>query len=115
MDCDRINELRGEVGDAGFRLILKLFLDEVEGVIMRLSRRDAPQMETDPHFPKSCARKLGFAHFANLCVAGGREAARDHPDRVDTQPLSISYSASTQALMCRLGPLPHPYRKACRV
>ncbi len=41
--------------DAEFRLILMLFLDEVEGVIMRLSRRHAPQMETDLHFPKSCA------------------------------------------------------------
>lgn len=33
LDWNRINELRGEVGDDEFQLILELFLDEVEGVI----------------------------------------------------------------------------------
>ena len=50
LDWNRINELRGEVGDDEFQLILELFLDEVEGVIMRLSRRDVLQLETDLHF-----------------------------------------------------------------
>ena len=39
LDWDRINELRGEVGDAEFQLILEMFLDEVEGVMMRLDRK----------------------------------------------------------------------------
>ncbi|RKS52684.1 Hpt domain-containing protein [Paracoccus pantotrophus] len=75
LDWNRINELRGEVGDDEFQLILELFLDEVEGVIMRLSRRDVLQLETDLHFLKGCAWNLGFVDFGNLCDAGERKAA----------------------------------------
>ena len=37
LDWGRISELRGEVGDAEFQVILEMFLDEGESGMMRLS------------------------------------------------------------------------------
>jgi len=103
LDWNRINELRDEVGDDEFQLILELFLDEVEGVIMRLSPLDALRLETDLHFLKGCAWSLGFAVFGCLCDAGERQAAEGHPEEVDVEALLACYSESKQALMGRFG------------
>ncbi|ABL68608.1 MULTISPECIES: Hpt domain-containing protein [Paracoccus] len=110
LDWSRINELRGEVGDDEFQLILELFLDEVEGVIMRLSRRDALRLETDLHFLKGCASNLGFADFGDLCDACERKAAGGRPAEVDIESLLASYAASKRALMGRLDAALHPGR-----
>ncbi|KGJ11421.1 Hpt domain-containing protein [Paracoccus versutus] len=112
LDWNRINELRGEVGDDEFQLILELFLDEVEGVIMRLSRRDVLQLETDLHFLKGCAWNLGFTDFGNLCDAGERKAAGGRAAEVDVESLLASYSASKQALMRQLDAALRPDRRA---
>ncbi|KRW95029.1 Hpt domain-containing protein [Paracoccus sp. PXZ] len=114
LDWNRINELRGEVGDDEFQLILELFLDEVEGVIMRLSRCDALRLETDLHFLKGCAWNLGFAEFGTLCDTGERKAAGGRPAEVDLESLLASYSASKQALMRQLDAALHPDRRARR-
>ena len=55
LDWGRISELRGEVGDAEFQVILEMFLDEVESAMMRLSAGDAKRLETSLHFLKGCA------------------------------------------------------------
>ncbi len=112
LDWNRINELRGEVGDDEFQLILELFLDEVEGAIMRLSRRDALRLETDLHFLKGCAWNLGFSEFGNLCDAGERKAAAGRHGEVDVESLLASYSASKQALMRQLDAALHPGKRA---
>lgn len=99
LDWNRINELRAEVGDDEFQLILELFLDEVEGVLMRLSRRNALRLETQLHFLKGCAWNLGFSAFGSLCDQGERSAAEGRPAQVSTQELLQCYSESKQALM----------------
>ena len=81
LDWDRISELREEVGDAEFQVILEMFLDEVESAMMRLSAKDPKRLETSLHFLKGCAWNLGFAAFGGLCdeeerrAAGGRAVA----------------------------------------
>lgn len=108
LDWNRINELRAEVGDDEFQLILELFLDEVEGVLMRLSRRNALRLETQLHFLKGCAWNLGFSDFGSLCDQGERRAAEGLPLQVCTQALLQCYSESKQALMRGLEADLHP-------
>lgn len=114
LDWDRINELRAEVGDDEFQLILELFLDEVEGVLMRLSRRNALRLETNLHFLKGCAWNLGFSGFGNLCDQGERIAAGGRPMQVDTPGLLQSYSESKRALMRGLEADACPVRTSMR-
>lgn len=110
LDWDRINELRDEVGDDEFQLILELFLDEVEGVLMRLSGQDALRLETNLHFLKGCAWNLGFSRFGNLCDEGERLAADGRPREVCLEALLSSYSESKQALIRGLGVEPQSGR-----
>ncbi|WP_423210608.1 Hpt domain-containing protein [Paracoccus yeei] len=98
LDWNRIRELRSEVGDDEFRLILELFLDEVESVIMRLSSQPGPQLASQLHFLKGCARNLGFQQFARLCDEGEAEAIASGVGRVDIDALLGAYAAS-KALM----------------
>ncbi|UXU75347.1 MULTISPECIES: Hpt domain-containing protein [unclassified Paracoccus (in: a-proteobacteria)] len=99
LDWDRIKELREEVGDDEFQLILELFLDEVEGVMMRLSRRDPARLETDLHFLKGCAANLGFAEFGRLCDRAEQHAAARDCDNICINELLRVYSESKQMLM----------------
>jgi len=108
LDWNRINELRGEVGDDEFRLILELFLDEVEGTIMRLSSRDALRLETDLHFLKGCAWNLGFCDFGRLCDRAERKAADARSAEVDMDSLLASYSESKRLLMRQLDAILRP-------
>lgn len=39
IDWERVAELQSEIGADGFGEVLELFLDEVEGVVMRLGQR----------------------------------------------------------------------------
>ncbi|WP_347268019.1 Hpt domain-containing protein [Paracoccus sp. (in: a-proteobacteria)] len=108
LDWNRINELRGEVGDDEFQLILELFLDEVEGTMMRLVPGDALHLETHLHFLKGCAWNLGFADFGNLCDEAERRVAAQGSDEVSIEALLTSYGASKQALMRQLDAALHP-------
>lgn len=114
LDWNRINELRAEVGDDEFQLILELFLDEVEGVLMRLPQRDALRLETNLHFLKGCAWNLGFSDFGNLCDKSERVAAEGLPMQVCTQTLLQCYSESKRALMRGLEAELRPDRGSAR-
>ena len=62
IDWERTNELCAEIGSDGFAEIVELFLDEVEGVVRRLSKQPDPsRFEADLHFLKGGAWNLGFA------------------------------------------------------
>ena len=114
LDWNRINELRGEVGDDEFQLILELFLDEVEGAMMRLTPGDPLRLETRLHFLKGCAWNLGFADFGNLCDEAERKVASSRNAEVSIESLLLSYSQSKQALMQQLDAALHPVRGARR-
>ncbi len=108
LDWNRINELRGEVGDDEFQLILELLLDEVEGAMMRLSPGDPLRLETHLHFLKGCAWNLGFADFGNLCDEAERRVAGSRSADISIDSLLVSYSQSKQALMQQLDAALHP-------
>ncbi|RCW88147.1 Hpt domain-containing protein [Paracoccus lutimaris] len=110
LDWDRISELRGEVGDAEFQVILEMFLDEVESAMMRLSAKDPKRLETSLHFLKGCAWNLGFSAFGGLCDEEERRAADGHAEDVGIDGLLACYSESKKAMMrgldASLRPLP---------
>ncbi|KGJ04456.1 Hpt domain-containing protein [Paracoccus halophilus] len=112
LDWSRIEELLGEVGEDEFRLILELFLDEVEGVMMRLSHDDPAQLETDLHFLKGCAWNLGFSAFGALCDLGERSVHDGNAAGVIIKDLLGSYSESKKVMMQGLDAALHPARRA---
>ena len=112
LDWDRINELRGEVADAEFQLILEMFLDEVEGVMMRLSSEDPVRLETDLHFLKGCAWNLGFSAFGGLCDEGERQIGEDRSAQISIADVMTCYSESKKMLMQGLDAALHPLRRA---
>lgn len=102
IDWNRVEELRSEIGDDGFAEVVELFLDEVEGVMMRLASQPSPdRYEEDLHFLKGSAWNLGFAAFGTLCQNGEREAAAGRAHAVDIRGLLDSYSQSKAQFMDR--------------
>jgi HPt (histidine-containing phosphotransfer) domain-containing protein len=106
IDWERTNELCAEIGSDGFAEIVELFLDEVEGVVRRLSKQPDPsRFEADLHFLKGGAWNLGFAAFGALCQDGEREAAGGRPDEVDAAKIVAAYYASKAEFMAGLAAL----------
>lgn len=99
IDWQRVAELRDAVGPVEFPEILELFLDEVEGVVMRLSVENPRQLGDDLHFLKGSAWNLGFAEFGRLCEAGEIMAGRGQAAQISVDDLMASYSASKQLFM----------------
>ncbi|MDS9467127.1 Hpt domain-containing protein [Paracoccus sp. MBLB3053] len=98
LDWGRIHELREEVGEDEFSLILDLFLDEVEGVVMRLAGREPARLASDLHFLVGCARNLGFRSFDRICVRSERLACNDRADEIRLDELIACYASSKRAL-----------------
>lgn len=102
LDWNRIRELQSEVGEDEFKLILELFLDEVEDVIMRVSKRHAGRLATDLHFLKGCAWNLGFRGFGEMCDAGERLAIAGKASKFNLEAMMECYSASKQMMLQQL-------------
>lgn len=100
IDWSRVEELRSEIGSEGLAEIVELFLDEVEGVVMRLmSAPDPAVLEQDLHFLKGSAWNLGFAEFGALCQDGERRAADGRGAEVDVGLVVDCYGASKAVFM----------------
>lgn len=103
IDWTRIDELEAEIGAEGFAEVVELFLDEVEGIIMRLKTAPDPaQYESDLHFLKGGAWNLGFADFGGLCQHGERRASMGKTAEIDIPRVVDSYFASKEAFMTGL-------------
>lgn len=99
IDWKRVSELRCEVGEDEFAVILRLFLDEFEGVLKRLPGHEAAGLIADLHFLKDGARTLGFSLFGSLCDEAERVANRGQAEGVDLDRLASCYIASKLGLM----------------
>ncbi len=103
IDWVRVNELRSEIGSDGFAEVVELFLDEVEGVVMRLKTQPDPtRFESDLHFLKGGAWNLGFADFGALCQDGERKAAAGQRDSIDIGRVVQIYFASRDEFLAGL-------------
>jgi len=101
IDWARVAELRSEIGAEGFAEVLDLFLDEVEGVVMRLGQRP-DKLEEDLHFLKGSAWNLGFAAFGAQCQDGERKCAVNQQALVDVAAVIDCYNRSKEQFMARV-------------
>ena len=103
IDWMRVDELRSEIGSDGFAEVVELFLDEVEGVVMRLKTQPDPvRFESDLHFLKGGAWNLGFAEFGALCQDGERKAATGQREGIDIARVVDVYFASREIFLAGL-------------
>ncbi|WP_339108654.1 Hpt domain-containing protein [Thioclava sp. GXIMD4216] len=102
IDWDRVAELQSEIGADGFGEVVELFMDEVEGVVMRLGTRPE-KLEEDLHFLKGSAWNLGFRAFGVMCQEGERLSAAGRSSEVDVSAILDIYAASKKDFMARVG------------
>lgn len=95
IDWSRVNELQSEIGPESFAEVVELFLDEVEGTVMRLKTDPRPaDYESVLHFLKGGAWNLGFAEFGALCQDSEKCAVAGRPDQVDIARIVECYFTS---------------------
>lgn len=99
IDWARVMELRDEVGRAEFQPVLELFMDEVEEIVMRLSKADPAKLERDLHFLKGSAWNLGFVEFGTLCQSTEVLSRRGQTGAVSPAEIVSCYSRSKQLFM----------------
>ena len=96
IDWKRVAELHDELGADHFASVVELFLDEIEGIVMRLRQDDPSQLESDLYFLKGSASNLGFGSFANLCHQNEIEVRNGRVGEVDLGALMDCYAASNK-------------------
>lgn len=102
IDWDRIEELRGEIGEDDFAEVAEIFLDELQEVIERLVDGPATEdLEQAMHFIKGCALNLGFAKMAALASDGERLAASGETQAIEIAPLQVCFEASKREFLKR--------------
>ena len=94
IDWKRVQALREELGETDFAAVIELFLDEVEGIVMRIGHGDPDQLENDLHFLKGSAANLGFTAFGRLCQLGEIECRNGHAENFDLAGLLDCYAAT---------------------
>lgn len=68
VNTERLNALRGEIGEDGFDQVIEMFLQESDEVVTRLAAQGMGRMsDADLHFQKGSALTLGFDDLADLC------------------------------------------------
>lgn len=100
IDWDRVAELRSEIGADGFAEVLDLFLDEVEGVVMRLGARPE-KLGDELHFLKGSAWNIGFAAFGAMCQDGERRANAGDSAAINVRAIIECYGQSKDIFMQR--------------
>ena len=103
IDWKRVGALRDELGESEFSPVIELFLDEVEGIVMRLNHADAPRLESDLHLLLGSASNLGFAAFGRLCHLGVVAAREGKAEDFDIAGLLDCYAASKKEFVAGIG------------
>ncbi|MBA4490808.1 Hpt domain-containing protein [Paracoccus sp. S1E-3] len=103
IDWERVKILREELGEADFASVIELFLDEVEGIVMRIEHDDAHQLENDLHFLKGSAANLGFTTFGQLCQRGEVQVRHGQQAEFDLAGLLDCYAATKRDFVAGTG------------
>ena len=67
IDWDRIRELRAEVGEEDFAVVVEMFFEEVDEALGRLFRPGSDALAEDLHFIKGSALNIGLSEVSNMC------------------------------------------------
>ncbi len=89
IDWQRIEDLKGEIGEDAFPEVVELFVEEVDEVVTTL--RDSGSVSADQlHFLKGCALNLGFSGLAELCAAQEASSAGEAGPLIDCYIASLA-------------------------
>ena len=101
IDWQRVNELRGEVGEEDFGEILDMFFDEVAEVLGALGNGDAEATKRDLHFLKGSAMNIGLSEVSSLCRDCETSLAENPGEDVDLGAISRAFLASKDIIESR--------------
>lgn len=102
INWDQLRDLWTELGADEFSEVLELFLDEVEGTTLRLSKDDSDRLSRDMHYLKGSALNLGFTDFAQMCSRNEVLATEGNLDGIDLEELSDLYARSKRHLFAEM-------------
>ncbi len=103
IDKTRIGQLRADIGEDDFFIIVAGFLQEGEETLAKLRERggdDSAQIPADLHFLKGCAVNLGFCVVAEYC-----ETHKTNP-APDITELTTHFQTERQELSALIGAIP---------
>ncbi|MGV6803224.1 MAG: Hpt domain-containing protein [Ruegeria sp.] len=99
----RVRQLRNEVGSEEFDEVIRIFMEEVAEVILRLKADSArSEIEQNLHFLKGSALSLGFESLSKLCQDGERRAAAGEGAEVDLNAITEAFANSRTAFLSGL-------------
>lgn len=99
IDWDRLNELRGEIGDDDLAEVVTVFLEEADDVVRRIATGQSAGLEADLHFLKGSALNLGLSDLAMLCQSGEKLAAAGRGNQVNLPRVASLYEASKRRFL----------------
>ncbi len=103
IDKTRIGQLRADIGEDDFFIIVAGFLQEGEEALAKLAtldKGDSAQIPADLHFLKGCAVNLGFCAVAEYC-----EIHKTNPTP-DITVLTNHFQTEWQELSALIGAIP---------
>ena len=98
IDWQRVDELRGEVGEEDFAEVLEMFFDEVAEVLGGLGNDGAAATRRDLHFLKGSAMNIGLSEVSSLCRNCEASIAEYPGGDVDLGAIGRAFLASKDAI-----------------
>ncbi len=97
---DRVNELKGEVGEEDFAEIVEIFLEEMDEAMEELrSGSVAEGLGSAMHFIKGAAMNLGFEDLGTICQKFETYAGEGKTDEINSNEVVICYDQSKDAFL----------------
>jgi hypothetical protein len=105
IDWERVNELRGEVGEDDFADVVTIFLEETGDILARMSGgQTIDSYRADLHLLRGSALNLGFADLAALCHPMPGPQLGDDPARArHVERLREVFALSRDAFLTSAG------------
>ena len=101
IDWQRVDELRGEVGEKDFAEVLEMFFDEVAEVLGGLGNGGVEATRRDLHFLKGSAMNIGLSEVSSLCRNCEVSLAENPDGDVDLGAIGRAFLASKDAIESR--------------
>jgi HPt (histidine-containing phosphotransfer) domain-containing protein len=97
IDWARVAELRTDMGDEGFEVVVELFMSEIEAALVEMARNFPETISDDLHFLKGSSANIGFKNLRDICING-----ENNRDKVDPVAIASCYFESKSAFLAGL-------------
>ncbi|WP_439104690.1 Hpt domain-containing protein [Celeribacter marinus] len=99
INTSTLKTLENEIGSEDFLEVAALFLVEMDDAIESLTRaQSASEIGATLHFLKGASLNLGLTDFAEICIAGERNAKSGNAEAIDRGAILNTYHSSQKAL-----------------